>query len=95
MELVIAALDDTDRVNRLSIAIGGRGAFRRFKDQVVVAGPNNSNGGTPSARTGSAVGLGRGWPARGKLPRDASQGRDHQVRALDGLDGPQQASAHA
>ena len=34
MELFIAALDDTDQVDRLSIAIGGRGAFRRFKDQL-------------------------------------------------------------
>jgi hypothetical protein len=31
---VIAALDDTDQVNQLGIAIGGRGAFRRFKDQL-------------------------------------------------------------
>jgi len=34
MELFIAALDDTDQVNRLGIAISGRGAFRRFKDQL-------------------------------------------------------------
>ena len=34
MELFIAALDDTDQVDRLGIAIGGRGAFRRFKDQL-------------------------------------------------------------
>lgn len=34
MELFIAALDDTDQVDRLGIAISGRGAFRRFKDQL-------------------------------------------------------------
>ena len=34
MELFIAAVDDTDQVNQLGIAIGGRGAFRRFKDQL-------------------------------------------------------------
>ena len=34
MELFIAALDDTDQVDQLGIAIGGRGAFRRFKDQL-------------------------------------------------------------
>jgi Uncharacterised protein family (UPF0158) len=34
MELFIAALDDTDQVERLGIAISGRGAFRRFKDQL-------------------------------------------------------------
>jgi hypothetical protein len=34
MELFIAAVDDTDLANRLGIAIGGRGAFRRFKDQL-------------------------------------------------------------
>jgi Uncharacterised protein family (UPF0158) len=34
MELFIAAVDDTDQVNQLRIAIGGRGAFRRFKDQL-------------------------------------------------------------
>ena len=34
MELFIAALEDTDQVDRLGIAIGGRGAFRRFKDQL-------------------------------------------------------------
>ena len=34
MELFIATLDDTDQVDRLGIAIGGRGAFRRFKDQL-------------------------------------------------------------
>jgi hypothetical protein len=34
MELFIAALNDTDQVDRLGIAISGRGAFRRFKDQL-------------------------------------------------------------
>ena len=34
MEGFIATLDDTDQVDRLGIAIGGRGAFRRFKDQL-------------------------------------------------------------
>lgn len=34
MELFIAELEDTDQVDRLGIAIGGRGAFRRFKDQL-------------------------------------------------------------
>jgi len=32
MELFIAAVEDTGQADRLSIAIGGRGAFRRFKD---------------------------------------------------------------
>lgn len=32
MESFISALDDPDRADRLSIAINGRGAFRRFKD---------------------------------------------------------------
>lgn len=34
MELFIAALEDTDQVDRLGVAIEGRGAFRRFKDQL-------------------------------------------------------------
>jgi hypothetical protein len=34
MELFIAALDDTDQIYRLGNAISGRGAFRRFKDQL-------------------------------------------------------------
>jgi hypothetical protein len=34
MELFIAALDNTDQMDRLGIAISGRGAFRRFKDQL-------------------------------------------------------------
>ena len=34
MELFIAALNDTAQVDRLGIAISGRGAFRRFKDQL-------------------------------------------------------------
>jgi hypothetical protein len=34
MELFIAALDDTDQMDRLGIAISGRRAFRRFKDQL-------------------------------------------------------------
>jgi Uncharacterised protein family (UPF0158) len=34
MELFIAALEDADQVDRLGIAISGRGAFRRFKDQL-------------------------------------------------------------
>jgi len=32
MELFIDGLDDADAADRLSIAISGRGAFRRFKD---------------------------------------------------------------
>lgn len=34
MELFIDGLDDADAADRLSIAISGRGAFRRFKDVV-------------------------------------------------------------
>ena len=34
MELFIAELNDIDQVNQLGIAISGRGAFRRFKDQL-------------------------------------------------------------
>lgn len=34
MELFIATLDDPDQLDRLGIAISGRGAFRRFKDQL-------------------------------------------------------------
>ncbi|WP_407342180.1 UPF0158 family protein [Pengzhenrongella phosphoraccumulans] len=34
MELFIATLNDTDQVDQLGRAIGGRGAFRRFKDQL-------------------------------------------------------------
>lgn len=32
MELFLSAVEDPDQGDRLSIAIGGRGAFRRFKD---------------------------------------------------------------
>ena len=32
MEMFIAAVEDQDKADRLSIAIVGRGAFRRFKD---------------------------------------------------------------
>ena len=34
MELFIAAVEDIDQVSQLDVAIGGRGAFRRFKDQL-------------------------------------------------------------
>ena len=34
MELFVASVEDSDQVNRLGVAIGGRGAFRRFKDQL-------------------------------------------------------------
>ncbi len=34
MEAFIAALDDTERADRLAAAITGRGAFRRFKDVI-------------------------------------------------------------
>ena len=34
MELFIAELNDIDQVNLLGIAVSGRGAFRRFKDQL-------------------------------------------------------------
>jgi hypothetical protein len=38
MELFIDTVDDPALVDRLTIAIAGRGAFRRFKD-VIAAGP--------------------------------------------------------
>jgi hypothetical protein len=34
MELFIASVEDPGRAERLAIAIGGRGAFRRFKDEL-------------------------------------------------------------
>ena len=34
MELFIASVEDPDRAERLAIAIRGRGAFRRFKDEL-------------------------------------------------------------
>jgi hypothetical protein len=34
MELFIASVEDTGRAERLAIAIRGRGAFRRFKDEL-------------------------------------------------------------
>ncbi len=34
MELFIASVEDPDRAERLAIAITGRGAFRRFKDEL-------------------------------------------------------------
>jgi hypothetical protein len=34
MELFIASVEDPDRAERLGIAIKGRGAFRRFKDEL-------------------------------------------------------------
>ena len=34
MELFIASVEDPDRAERLAIAIPGRGAFRRFKDEL-------------------------------------------------------------
>jgi Uncharacterised protein family (UPF0158) len=35
MELFIASVEDPGRAERLAVAIGGRGAFRRFKDELV------------------------------------------------------------
>ncbi len=35
MELFIASVEDPGRAERLAIAIRGRGAFRRFKDELV------------------------------------------------------------
>jgi Uncharacterised protein family (UPF0158) len=34
MELFIASVEDPDRAERLAVAIRGRGAFRRFKDEL-------------------------------------------------------------
>jgi hypothetical protein len=34
MELFIASVEDPGRAERLAVAIGGRGAFRRFKDEL-------------------------------------------------------------
>jgi len=34
MEVFIASVEDPGRAERLSIAIRGRGAFRRFKDEL-------------------------------------------------------------
>ena len=63
MELFIAAFDDADQLDRLvspstdeAPSVGSRTSWR--------GGQNCSNGCTPSARIGSADGLGRGWPAR-------------------------------
>jgi hypothetical protein len=34
IEVLIASVEDAGRAERLAIAIGGRGAFRRFKDEL-------------------------------------------------------------
>ena len=34
MELFIASVEQPDRAERLAVAITGRGAFRRFKDEL-------------------------------------------------------------
>jgi len=34
MELFVASVEDAGRVERLAVAIKGRGAFRRFKDEL-------------------------------------------------------------
>jgi hypothetical protein len=37
MELFIATVEDPGRAERLAVAIKGRGAFRRFKDELACA----------------------------------------------------------
>ena len=94
MELFIAAIDSTDQVDRLGIAISGRGAFRRFKDQLS-RWPELLErwyAFSEDRKRGRA----RSWLAsEGTLPRRSSQSPDHQVRGLDGLDGHRQAPALA
>jgi|GEM_PF-4601412 len=71
----------------MAICIGCHSVLR-FAKTGCRNGQNCPSGGTPSARIGSADGLGRGWPARGTLPRHTSQGRDRKVRAMDGFGWP-------
>jgi hypothetical protein len=54
MELFIASVEDPGRAERLAIAIRGRGAFRRFKDELA-RWPASLSDGTHSPRSASAA----------------------------------------
>jgi hypothetical protein len=55
----IGTIDEPARANRLEIAIQGRGAFRRFKDELA-RGLASSTGGTGMPTTGNADGAAHG-----------------------------------
>jgi len=61
MELFIDGLDDADAADRLSIAINGRGAFRRFKD-VLTRWPDLFDRWSDFSEDRRRAGPGLGWP---------------------------------
>jgi Uncharacterised protein family (UPF0158) len=79
MEYFIGTLADEDRADRLSIAIEGRGAFRRFKD-VLERWPDELDRWYVFSGERQRVAPGTGSPLRGTRPADLSATCPRSVR---------------